>query len=594
MTAHPLDLARRAALRHLIPPARLPLSAWIEANVFLPDDVSAQPGPVRLWQPQRGVADAIGDPTIERVTIVKAARIGFSTLLTGALASYVANEPAPILAVLPTEADARRYVVDDVEPIFGASPSLAGLLSDDTSDAGRNTLLARRFPGGSLRFVAAKARRNLRSHNVRVLFVDEADAMLPGAEGSPIALAEKRTLSFPNRKIVIGSTPTDAETSNVLPAYEKSDRRIFEVPCPHCGHRFELLWNDIWWPKGRPEEAHAVCPDAGCIIDEREKPAMVAAGAWRATAPEVVGHAGFRLNALISLLANASWAKLAAEWLGAYQDADTRRVFVNTLLAEAWHDGADTVDESALAGSVEPFGLNEIPAEALAVTVGVDVQDDRLECSFVGWTRNDDAMVLGHLIVWGSSQDDTTWAELDTLLRTTWLHPHGGRLKVDAALIDSGDGGITDKVYSFCFPRLARKIWAGKGVAGTRPAIQMSKAPVKGGRLFLVGVDGIKTTIFDRLKRGVQIRLSAELEPDYFAQLASERRVVRYVRGQPIRRFERIAGARAEALDCLVYAFAARRGVTIVFDTREDELRGMPSAPRPARVIPPVFHHHKR
>jgi phage terminase large subunit GpA-like protein len=585
MTAHPLELARRTALRCLIPPPRLPLSDWIEANVFLPDDVSAQPGPVRLWAPQRGVADAIGDPAIERVTIVKAARIGFSTLLTGALASYVANEPAPILAVLPTEQDARGYVVDDIEPVFAASPALEGLLSDDNSDTGRNTLLARRFPGGSLKIIAAKAPRNLRRHNARVLLIDEADAITPTVEGSAIAAAEKRTLSFANRKIVIGSTPTDVETSNVIASYAKSDRRIFEVPCPHCGYRFELMWKDIRWPEGRPEEAHAVCPDSGCIIDEREKPAMIAVGAWRATAPEVPGHAGFRLNALVSLLANAAWGKLAAEFLAAKDDPDTLRVFINTLLAEGWRDGADMVDESALTELIKPFGLNAIPPEVLAITVGVDVQDDRLECSIVGWTREDEALVLGHPIVWGSSQDDTTWAELDALLRTTWLHPFGGRMKVDAALIDSGDGGITDKVYSFCFPRLGRKIWAGKGAAGTRPAIQMSKAPVKGGRLFIVGVDGIKTTIFDRLKRGVQIRFSGELEPAYFEQIASERRVVRYVRGQPIRRFERITGARAEALDCLVYAFAARRGVTITFDTREDELRGTPPVPSRSRVI---------
>ncbi|MFK8251961.1 phage terminase large subunit family protein [Ancylobacter terrae] len=590
MTAHPLELARRAALRNLIPPPRLSLSTWIEQNVFLPASISAQSGPVRLWPFQRGIADAIGDPAIERVTIVKPVRVGFTTVLTGAIASYVANEPAPILAVLPTEGDFRRYVVDDIEPIFAASPSLAGLLSEDNTESGRNTLDARRFPGGSLRFVAAKSPRNLRSHNVRVLIVDEADAMRSGAEGSPIDLAEKRTLSFPNRKIVIGSTPTDTDTSNVLKAYGESDRRVFEVPCPHCGHRFEMMWKDIRWPKNedgshRSDDAYAVCPDSGCIIDERDKPAMVAAGAWRATAPQVRGHAGFRLNALVSLMAKASWSILAAEWLVVHADAERRRVFVNTYLAEGWSDGADDVDESALAGRVEPFGLNAIPAEVLIVTVGVDVQDDRLEASIVGWTRDDAALVLGHVIIWGSPDDDTTWAELDALLRTRWQHPHGGMLKVDAAVVDSGDGDWTDRVYAFCFPRLARRIWAGKGMWGAREAIKVSASKVKGGRLFLIGVDGLKSLIFDRLKRGALIRFSVDLESSYFAQLASERRVVRFIRGRPVRRFERIPGARAETLDCLVYAFAARRGVPITFDTREDELRGTPPVPRTPQVI---------
>jgi hypothetical protein len=55
--------------------------------------------------------------------------------------------------------------------------------------------------------------------------------------------------------------------------------------------------------------------------------------------------------------------------------------------------------------------------------------------------------------------------------------------------------------------------------------------------------------------------------------------------GPPVRRFERKPGAKAEALDCLVYAFAARQGVTIHADTREDELRQL-GAPKPMpRVI---------
>jgi len=67
------------------------LSEWIEANIRLPTDVSALPGPVRLWPNQRDIADAISNPTIERVTLVKAARLGFTTLLTATVGAFVAN-----------------------------------------------------------------------------------------------------------------------------------------------------------------------------------------------------------------------------------------------------------------------------------------------------------------------------------------------------------------------------------------------------------------------------------------------------------------------------------------------------------------------
>jgi len=572
MTA--LSELRSAALAALRPPPRLPLSEWIEKHMRLPEGVSAIPGRVTLWPYQRDIADAITDPEIERVTIVKPVRVGFTTLLTSALASYVANEPSPILALLPTEADCRDYVVSDLEPIFEATPACAGLLSAEADETGRNTLLSRRFAGGSLKIVAAKSPRNLRRHNVRVLLMDEVDAMEPTAEGSALILAERRTLSFANRKIIMGSTPTLEETSNVLRSYRTSDQRVFEVPCPACGAFTEVQWRHIEWEPDRPETAAFRCPHCCDLIDERHKPAMVAAGEWRITQPEVKGHAGFRLNALVSTLANASWGKLAKEFTAVKDHPDQLQTFVNTILAEGWREAAEELDEQSLQARAEPWDLTDIPAEVLIVTAGVDVQDDRLETTIVGWSRSD-ALILGHSVVWGSPHEDSTWHELDDLLRTQWPHPNGGRLKIDAAVIDSGDGGTTDVVYAFARPRYPRRIVAGKGASGTRPAIQASGSK---SRLFIVGVDGLKAQILTRLARGQSIRFSKSLEASWYEQLTSERRIVRYVRGQPVRQFVRKSGMRAEALDCVVYAFAARHLVKADLDRREAEL----SSDRPA------------
>ena len=580
---------RRAALRSLIPPPRLKLSKWIEANIKLPQGVSALPGAVRLWPYQREIADAISDPLIERITLVKPVRVGFTTLLTGAIGSFVANEPAPILALLPTESDCRDYMVSDIEPIFAASPTLSGTLTDDGE---RNTLLSRRFPGGSLKAVAAKAPRNLRRHTARILMVDEADAMEVGAEGNPIRLAERRTLSFANRKIIIGSTPLFEDTSHVLRAYRESDGRVFEVPCPACGGFTEILWQHIEWETDKPDTAAFRCPHCAELVAERFKGAMIGAGEWRATRPEIEGHAGFRLNALVSLLANASWAKLAAEFVAAKDDPAELQVFTNTVLAQGWTEASEMVDEAALASRAEPFGLDAIPEAVLVVTMGVDCQDDRLECCITGWSREGVAFVLGHVVIWGSiTDDDTVWLEMDELLKTRWKHPHGGSLKIDATILDAGDGDHFERVLSFTATRANRRVFGGKGAAGTRPAIQASHAKLKAGRgrLFIVGVDGLKGLIFGKLQRGTSIRFSNSLEPVWFEQLASERRVLRYTRGQPVRRFERLPGRRAEALDALVYSFAARSAAPIQLDAREDQLRMMAPPPPQPKIYPSKF-----
>ena len=80
------------------------------------------------------------------------------------------------------------------------------------------------------------------------------------------------------------------------------------------------------------------CPSCAGLVPEKAKFAMVTAREWRATRPEIKGHAGFRCSALISLLANASWGRLAEEFLTARNDPAELMTFVNTVLGEVWAD----------------------------------------------------------------------------------------------------------------------------------------------------------------------------------------------------------------------------------------------------------------
>ncbi|WP_273281120.1 phage terminase large subunit family protein [Pseudooceanicola atlanticus] len=579
-----LALTRRRALAALKPPPVLPLAEWIESTIHFPATVSALPGKVRLWNYQRGICEAIDDPAIARITVQKSARIGYTSLLTAVIANYVGNAPCPILAVLPTQDDCRDYAVGDIEGTFDASPALRGLLDAEADETGRSTLLAKRFAGGSLKLVAAKSPRNLRRHNAKVLLLDEIDGFEIGQEGDPIKLAEMRTLAFPDRKILAGSTPV-FDHGPVSRLYAESDQRVFEVPCPNCGAFNEVKWSAIEWPEGQPAGAAWRCPSCQTLIAERLKAAMVEGGRWRVTAPHVTGHAGFKVNALVSPHANAAWGILAAEFLRAKDNPATLQTFVNLTLGEPWREAQDDLDEHELAAKREPFGLpDRLPSEVLVITAGVDCQDDRLELVFLGHGKGDETYVLAHSVIWGAIDADTTWLELDDALKTIWRHPAGGVLRCDAAVIDSGDGGHADLVHSFTRSRFGRRIVSGKGVPGfSRPFLQRSRS--NGAPLFLVGVDAVKAQLFNRLARGDTFRFSADLEPVFFEQLTSERRVVRYYKGQPVRRFERIAGKRAETLDAVTYALAARTLVGLNLDRREEEVASVTGAKKSLTVI---------
>lgn len=152
------------------------------------------------------------------------------------------------------------------------------------------------------------------------------------------------------------------------------------------------------------------------------------------------------LSATLPTPHGGSWR---AEFLSAKDDPAQLQTFVNTLLAQGWREAAEescTILVS-LPGA-EDFGLHAVPPEVLMVTAGVDVQGDRIETTFLGHGR-DETFALGHAVVWGSPHEDHTWAEVDDLLKTAWPHPKGGTLRLDAAIIDSGDGGTVDRVYGF-------------------------------------------------------------------------------------------------------------------------------------------------
>lgn len=174
--------------------------------------------------------------------------------------------------------------------------------------------------------------------------------------------------------------------------------------------------------------------------------------------------------------------------------------------------------------------------------------------------------------IWGAPTADQTWRDLDDLLKRRFPHPLGGTLGYDAAAIDSGDGNVTDIVYQFTRPRFGgRRVVSIKGDAGNRPLIERASKPW----LWIVGTDGAKTRLYGLIEQPGHVRFSQDLPARFYEELCAERRVTFYKSGQPRKRWERIKGMRAEALDAFVYAMAVRGLVGVNLTTRENELRAI-------------------
>jgi phage terminase large subunit GpA-like protein len=521
-----------------------------------------------------------------------------TTCLSSSIGADMLNDPTSVILLMPTDDDCTGVMVDDVDPVFNNSPTLSDLVNRKRRFDERNTLTQRKYPGGgSLKVLAARAPRNLRRHRARKLYCDEVDGMEITKEGDPVALAENRTESFPDRKIIIGSTPKDAATSFVLMRWKESDQRVFEVPCPQCEEQFELLWEHIRWTPRQPSTVHAVCPKNGCIIEERHKVRMVEAGEWRAMKPDVVDHAGFRINALVSLQPNAKWANQVRKYEKAKRAGPSLlQPFYNTVLGQAWETTLDKVSDEELLSRVENFGLKRIdgdvawdsviPEPVRYITHGVDVQGDRLECQLIGWSETQ-RFVLGHEVIRGATTLESTWDELLALIQTRWKHPLGGEIGIEATAIDSGDGNRTQQVYNFCTRHADKRVFAIKGAGGPRPVIKISsnsrqkRHTSSQTRPWIVGVDIVKADILTSVnqEKGAPgtFRFSHHLDEEWFRQFSAEQKVIEYVKGRPVAKFVRIEGRQAEALDCAVYGIAVRNLCRFDFKARERELSVKPA-----------------
>jgi phage terminase large subunit GpA-like protein len=535
-------------------------------------------------------------------------------LLDHVVGYYIHQDPAPILIVQPTESDAEDYSRTEIAPMLRDTPVLAGIAGDLKSKNANQRVDKRVFRNGSsVAFVGANSPAGFRRITARIIAFDEVDGYPSagaGNEGDQIALGTKRSETFWNRKIILGSTPTVQGVSRIEKSFEESDQRRYHVSCPSCGHRQTLKWENLRWDKTEdgehlPKTAHFRCEsDLGCRIEEHDKLGMVNGGEWIATKTSE-GHAGFHIWAAYSLFPNAAWEHLVAEWLRVYRDPVQKKTFVNLVLGETFREVVNITDPDALKARCEPYNYETMPSDVRLITFGADTQDDRIEVTFVGWGAHGESWVARHEVIPGDTSKPAVWNEFDALIAGPCGTDDGRVLYAQAGCIDSA-GHRSEMVYKFCRDRKRRRIYAtiGRGNASpTAPRMiwpkTASRTKNSGDKPYTVGVDTAKDDISARLAilphaelptpRAVHFPLDG-LSADYFEQLTSEQAVAIMVGGKPHRKWaKKTVGARNEAWDCLVLALAARMSLPIKLDKPPGRLKPKAAAtPAPDGDTPSV------
>lgn len=559
-----LDILEASFREGIDPPPDFTIGEWSDKKRILPSESTSEHG---LWRNSRTpylveiMFELSPASRAETVIFMKGSQVGATEVGINFLLYIIEHNPAPTLHIQPTVDLARRFSKQRLTPSINAIPEIARKVIENKSRGKGNTTLQKDFPGGTLMLTGANSAVGLRSMPAKNLFGDEIDGYPQDAdgEGDPLDLAIRRTTNFSDAKKFFASTPTVDEFSRIQKLFAESDQRYYYVPCPFCGEFQVITWKHLKFDNHDPETVRMICEFCSGAIYEHNKTKMLADGYWKAHNPDSK-IPGFHISALYSPLGWFSWVDVVDQHLKAIGEPKKRQVWVNTVLGEVWADNTSTIDTHFLANRREKY-VKDIPANALVLTCGVDVQDDRLEYSIYGWGLQHESWLIKHHILRGDPGQQDVWDLLDIALQADLQHELYGSMKIACTCIDSM-GHHTDEVYAFCKTRYFRRIFAirGRGGQGLPVIAKVTKLKDKKLYLFNLGVDQAKETIYARLrlrKAGPGFVHFPDTVGDiFFAQLTAEKRVLKHTHGLPKLQWTLSPGKRNEALDCAVYALA--------------------------------------
>ena len=568
------------------PPKKLSLSDWANEYARLSVESSAEGGRWRTLPYQKGIMDAVTDPHIEQISVMKSARVGYTKILNHIIGYHIQNDPCPMMLVFPTLDDCQSYSKDEISPMLRDTPCLQGTVSDPKAKDGNNTLLKKNFAGGTLSLVGANSPRGFRMVSRRIVMFDETDGYPPsaGTEGDQIKLGIKRTEFFSNRKIIAGSTPTVKDFSRIEKLFNQTDQRRYYVPCPICNHMQYLKWPNFECFNDDPATTIYKCEKCNGHIPPNKKRWMIERGEWRATAPYNGKHVGFHIWAAYSYSPNATWPNLMEEYIECKKDQEQLKTFINITCGEVYEDEYHTkasADGLAKRAAEETYKEGIPPKEVLILTLGIDVQDDRLSMSVIGFGRNEEMYLVDRKVIYGSPARADLWAQLDEVLQGKYTNEEGNELKIDTAAIDTG-GHYTQETYQYVREREQLGLIGIKGMGqkGKPPLGKISKVDInyrgkvlkRGLSLYPVGVDVIKTTLHNKLKDAEvghgYIHFYPTTTNTYFEELTAERQILVYKNGYQERVWKKKNNQPNEALDEMVYAYASFQRLLQKYDRK--------------------------
>ncbi|WP_419902353.1 phage terminase large subunit family protein [Kiloniella sp.] len=565
----------------LAPAPTLKPSNWASENIVLVDGPRAG----QKWDPNYApylveILDRMdpADPCT-KVRVRKPGQVGFTQVATAWLGYIAAISPANTLVVMPTISAALDYNEEKLDPAIDASPLLNKKIKAIGNRSGKaSTARRKKFAGGFITLTGANSSVDLRSKTIKYAFRDEIDdwPLDLNGQGDPMEMVDARQRSFyktGDYKDLGGSTPTIKGASRSDEEFENGDQRYFKITCPGCGAKQRMVFEHLKFDKVWPYNAYYVCPNQGCIIEQADQEALVAAGSWAAEDPAPGKYPSYHIDILISPA--VTWNQVAEKFLDSKDDPTKHKAFKNLWLGDSWEERGDAPEWTKLYNRRLTYPRATIPDGGLVITMACDVQAEGIYYEVMAWGRDEVnwSIDAGYLYGDTGSGENQVWKDLDRIYLREYPDAYGQLRPLDLCGIDSGFN--TEAVYTWV-KRHDRAIalkgadgWgrAAIGTATEQDVNTKGKKRKKGGlKVWLVGTWGLKSKFYSNLRKD-GARDGAEIDPPgychfsefhdegYFKQITAEYLKEVEQKGRIVRVWH--AGGKANHYhDCRIYNMA--------------------------------------
>ena len=448
-----------------------------------------------------GPMDAFDNPSIRRIVMEWATRLGKTFLWQCAQIFTALHDPADMMDANATEKLVLETIDRSYKMLRHRSTLRAMLLKRWEKDQRQNQI---ELIGCTVFGAWARSASTLADKNIKVGHAGEIDKWehaSTSGEADPFKLWQDRFKDFAAVcKQIIESTPGIRHRSRIEPMRQGGTDCKLYVPCPHCfrfqklefgspgvehGLKFDRAASGYTDPQAARESARYVCLHCHGVIADHHRAWVIRRGVWvpaGATVRDDVARevaesriadqgelnyeiwrgwksspwieglaqrdgitASYQLSSLYAL--SLSWGDVAEEFAGCKDRPQFLRNFVNSWLAETWEPRKSKSTPERVAERLNnKLETGIVPDWGRFVTITADRQAaDGGYVVYVVLAHGPDDMAAE--IAHGQVQTlEELWSDV---IDRTWRHADGGE-PLTAVISGVDSGWDTKKTYEFC------------------------------------------------------------------------------------------------------------------------------------------------